>query len=313
MFAWTEKRRITTQSQIAEGDKIASGANRRAIGLVPLPIDRNRHEIAQASAAKYRELMVSIEGNQSTCCLRVISPAARSRAAILIFRGRVLGCIYGNRKLGQQVMGPEGHDRTLSDLTQPDNLLDAYHLSEELVISSASLFHGVVLEPPTGHPEQKLEWTTNALIEKNMPGVIVVSTIDGLSVCMMYVFRGRIIGVFSFRDGWVESSYHSALRYLLETPNANISASMLTARNIDEVMDLTFSLTGLADRKVENWATLTGSPPIMNQDDTGEALRTTWQLQAIGGYNNPRITKEQPKTSGKWTFPTKKDKKSPEK
>jgi len=309
MFAWTEKRRIETQSQISEHDKIASGANRRAIGLVPLPIDRSRHEIAQASAAKYRELMFSVEGNQSTCCLRVISPRMQSRAAILVFRGRVLGCIYGNRKLGQQIMGPAGHERTLSDLTQLDNLLDAYHLSEEMVIAAASLFHGIVLEPPTGHPEQKLEWTTNALLEKNMPGVIVVSTVDGLSVCMMYVFRSRIIGVYSFRDGWVESDYQTALKYLLETPSANISASMLTARNIDEVMEHTFSLTGLADRKVETWGTLTGSAPIMNQDEHGEALRTTWQLQAIGGYST-KPTKEQPKISGKWTFPKKK---SPEK
>jgi hypothetical protein len=305
MFAWSEKRRIETQSQISEHDKIASGANRRAIGLVPLPVDRTAHEISQATAAKYRELMVSIEGNQSTCCLRVISPRMRSRAAILIFRGRVLGCIYGNRTLGQQIMGPEGHDRTLSDLTQPDNLLDAYLLSEEMVISSASLFHGVVLDPPTGHPEQKLEWTTNALLEKNMPGVIVISTVDGLSVCMMYVFRSRIVGVYSFRDGWVESNYTSAVKYLLETPSANISASMLTSRNIEEVMDLTFSLTGLADRRVESWATLTGSAPLMNQDAQGEALRTTWQLQAIGGYTNPK-PKEQPKTSTKWTFPKKK-------
>ena len=65
---------------------------------------------------------------------------------------------------------------------------------------------------------------------------------------MVYIFKGQIIGVYSFSEGWVQSTYEKALEYVVNSPNAQVMASALAASNIKEVESLTFSLTGLGDR-----------------------------------------------------------------
>jgi hypothetical protein len=282
MFAWREKRDFDSQlKRVSSSSSTKSGANRRAIGLMPLPTQEDGREVAQSDAVRYHEMLVSIEGKQSTCCLRIISPRRRSRAAILIFRGRVLGCIYGNKSLGQQLMGHEAHRHAMNDLAFPDNIIDAYDLAEELVLATASMFHGVVLEPSSEfNNEERFEWCIQALLDSDNAGCVVISTQDNLSVCMVYTYRGKIVGVYSYRDGWVSSSYEAGLKYVLETVNSGISASMLPLTSAEEIMQLTFSLSGLADRAQQEWLQKE-SGPLYAADIQGESVRTTWQLQQL--------------------------------
>src|SRR5215470_9812622 len=104
MFWKTRKKFEDQVRTMVSQTQAYSGANRRAINLIPLPVISDGHEIAQTQTVRYHHLLISIEGNQRTCCLKIISPRKKSRAAILIFRGRVVGCLYGRKDLGFQVM-----------------------------------------------------------------------------------------------------------------------------------------------------------------------------------------------------------------
>jgi hypothetical protein len=309
MYAW-HKKAATTTSEVNKtftDRSTFTGANRRAIGLIPVPLDESADKIPLPSSQKYRELLVSIEGKQSTCCLRIISPRRRSRSAVLIFRGRVMGCIYGAKNLGRQLMGQEAHLRAMSDLALPDNTVDAHMLDEEVVLAAASLFHGSVLQPPQDAQVQEIyEWCIEATISSDLPACVVVSDATHVPVCMTYLMKGRIVGVYSFKDGWVSSAFEAGLKYVLETPGVNISASVLDS-NEQDADGLTFSLTGLGDRDNQQWSSgghSTLEMPIC--DIQGEAQRTTWQLQSIqkGIINqSPRMQSEiNPSTGGFFGF-----------
>ena len=225
-------------------------ANRRAIGLLPAPVTEESHQVFDSHDLKYHQLLISIEAKQFTCCLRLVSPRRKSRAALLIFRGRVLGCVYGNKTIGCQLFGKEAHQYALADLAEPDNILDAYMLSDELVLASASLFHGYVLNAsPDTRAQQLFNIAVDGLKSSRSPGCVVISTDDNMAACMVYFFGGQIIGVYSFREGWVEPSYAGAQRYLVAVPNAKIMASSIAAKNVEEVMELTFGLTPIAEAR----------------------------------------------------------------
>jgi len=249
MFAWKDKKGIQeTISKLVSAENNGQGANRRAINLVPLPTVRETHEIAHSHRIRYHQLLVSIEAKQSTCCIRVISEASKSRAAILVFRGRVLGCLYGSKFEDQQIFGEEAHQRAMSELAKPDNIIDTYLLSEELVLAGGALFHGHQVEHSGGTPEQCFESAVTHLMHSNSPGCVVINSANNEALCMVYVFRGHIIGVYSFSEGWVQSTYETALEYVVSSPNTKVMASALAASNIKEVENMTFSLTGLGDR-----------------------------------------------------------------
>jgi hypothetical protein len=167
----------------------------------------------------------------------------------------VLGCIYGNRRYPNQLFGEEAYKHILTDIAQPDNFIDAYILSEEIVLAAGSLFHGEVFNGDNGScAEELFETAYRGLIDSAMPGCIVVNDQNNLPVCLVYIFAGRIVGIFSHRDGWLNTQYETGLRYVAKTRNARVCASMLAARNTQEVNNITFSLSGLADRASEPWA-----------------------------------------------------------
>ena len=88
---------------------------------------------------------------------RSISPRKKSRSAILIFRGRVVGCLYGRKDIGFQIMQQDAQMHAMAELATPGNVLDAYQLPEDLVLAAAALFHGQVLEfGQAGPPDQSV-------------------------------------------------------------------------------------------------------------------------------------------------------------
>jgi hypothetical protein len=251
MFAWKLKRLMREEEQeLISHSPSYSGANRRAINLIPLPVSSDGHELANTATVKFHHLLVTIEGNQRTCCLKIISPKKRSRAALLIFRGRVVGCLYGKRAADFHFFNQDAHQLALTDLATAGNILDAYQLPEDLVLAAASLFHGQVLDFNGSYaPRQILEAAVQQIMAFGLPGCVVVNTGDNEMVCMVYIAGGRILGVYSSQDGWVEPTAQAALGYLSALPDAKVVASVLAVRTVDDVARMGFSLTGLGDRR----------------------------------------------------------------
>lgn len=293
MFAWKEKRDTKTrlEKMLADHEEHC-GVNRRAIGLIPVPPRTHIREVGQSNNLKYHQLLISIEGNHQTCCLRVVSPRHKSRSAIMVFRGRVLGCLYGNKSLKQQLFGQEALERAMSDLSHPESILDAYLLPEDLVLAAGALFHGNALHFSTALTNEKTyESACEILMRSNMPGCVVINTGNDLAVCMVYLFGGRIVGVYSFKEGWVETSYEAGLNHLLETHDARVVATMLPCHNVNEVMKLTSSLTGLADRKAPppqtDFAPRTYEDMLLNcNTPEAEHMRTALQLSQIASHKS---------------------------
>ena len=236
-----------------QGNSQYEKSSRRAVSLMPGPALKDVQDIPISDQSKFRQLLLSIEGNQSSCCIKVASPRHKSRTAILIFRGRVIGCVYGNKRMERQLFGQEAYGCVLADISHQTNTIDAYLLSEDLVLAAASLFTGDVYNAGGNHSAEEIfESAHRGLVHSGMPGCIVVKNAEGLAVCIVYVFGGKIVGVFSHKEGWVSTSYEKAWQYVTGTHGAKVSGSMLSARNIEEVTAMSFSLSGINEHKPES-------------------------------------------------------------
>jgi hypothetical protein len=251
-------------------DSNTQGATRRATNMVP--VASGQHEIAYTGTVKFHQLLISLEGNQRTGCLRIISPKRKSRSAILIYRGRVVGCLYGSRKMNSHCLQQDAHQHALSDLANPGNLLDAYELPEELVLAAASLFNGDVMRlDQRQSSEDMMDQALRSLTQTNLPGVAVASTIDEEMVCMIYVYGGKIIGIFSARDGWTKPSYEAAIASIKVGTPTKVVASYLAVRDLN---NLGFSLTGLADSNAIR------RQEMANQNQQAQAVDAFWQIHS---------------------------------
>lgn len=250
MFVWKEK--LTVKEEIEKAillDVTQRGSNRRAVGLVPAPRgDEALREVAESRKLRYQQLLISIEGRKRTCCIKVYSPKRKSRSALLTFRGRVLGCIYGRKELESQLIGYDAFEQFQEDIAVDQSIVDTYILPEDLALAAGSLFHGEVYhQPARSKALDTFQFVFKNLVTSQMPGCIVLKRMGTDEVeSFIYMFGGQVVGIFSFADGWLENSYQQALTLVEEgSVSTIVSASKLNACNVEEVYDLTFSLTGI--------------------------------------------------------------------
>ncbi len=226
-----------------------AGFTRRATSIVPVALEGS-HEIAYTSSLRYHELLISLEGHQRTGCLRVISPKSKSRSAIMMYKGRVVGCIYGAKKIDGHLLQEEAYDHILADLSNPGNVLDAYELPEQLVLAAASLFEGQMVQVDTQQKaEDAMDQALRAVAESKLPGCAVLSSANDAMVCVVYLLDGKIIGLFSAKDGWVKPSYEAAMEVAKKNPRMKVKAAYLPMTAKQQNGEMGFSLTGLADMR----------------------------------------------------------------
>ncbi|PWT97901.1 MAG: hypothetical protein C5B53_07415 [Candidatus Melainabacteria bacterium] len=222
--------------------------SRRALDMIPHA--RDAHSIALFDLAKYQQVVLSVEGNQTTCGLKFASASRKFRSAVLIFRGRVLGCIFGSKRYPQQLFGRVAYDQLLAEMSN-DCLIEAHPLDESLALAAGSMFHSEFIKLPSD--TTLLNAFTSAyiqLVQDGRPGNIIVNDLTGLPIVTVYLFNREVVGVYSQRNGWRSSSYETALGCLRNLDHARVFASRLTAQDIQEVLPLTFALSSLGERKL---------------------------------------------------------------
>lgn len=299
MFVWKKTKNSDDVTSLTKTH--GNGVSRRAINMLPSAAPGQR-EILHTTGLKYHQLLVTLEGNKRTGVVKVVNPKRRSRAAILMYRGRVIGCVYGRKGLDGQVMQGDAHNATLADLATTGNLVDAYQLSEEIVLASASLFHGDVLEvPKTGDAISQFQAALSEISKTQKPGCIVVNSSDSEMKSMVYVSKGQIQGVFCAQKGWVEPTAESAHKIIRNAKQAvEISASILCIENVETVDSMSFSLSGLADRdKYQVFV-----PQLIGMDNVGyqsDYIPTVSTYSAMRGLQ-PANWKTAPIVKGPQTF-----------
>lgn len=230
--------------------KVFFGASRRAIDLMPGALAHSQAEATQTADVKFHQLLINLEGSQVTGCFKVVSPITRSRSAILLYRGRSLGCVFGERTLEHQIFSEEGLACALEDLSSPDNTLIVHQLPEDIVLAAASLFQG----QPLGISHQQsakdyFQAAMDLLLESTSPGCIVVKQKHDDAMAMVYITRGKVVGIYSNRDGWLDPSQLSTLFDLTGTDEVEISGSVLLVQNGEQAYLLGTSLSGLSSRR----------------------------------------------------------------
>jgi hypothetical protein len=231
------------------------GANRRATGLLPEPSGEHGKEMLFDKYADYTQLFAAIKANQQTCCIKFSSETQKSRGAILIFQGRVLGAIYGRKDLDGKLFHQEAFALALKDISQPDVELVGHVLSEALAVATASLFHGEFGEASEHKIGQNAFSQCYAnLTDSKKPGCILVHDNEDLTVFAAYFFDGRMVALYSGMEGWLPATIQVAFQKMATRGEVKVTSTVLKVDNIKEVTELTFALSELDDRLDQNRA-----------------------------------------------------------
>lgn len=212
-------------------------------------------DVKDTVAVRFHHLVISLEGGQRSGCLKIESPRAKSRSAVLLYRGRVVGCVYGRKNMICKYLAQDAHKCAMSDLASPGNVVEAYELPEEIVLSAASLFCGQPVhlnQAPS--PDRVFEQAMGIVVRSGLPGCVVLTSDTNESVCLFYIHNGQVLGVHSAKDGWLSNTKPDFLRqYVRDLGPVRVMGSVLPSQST-EPEQLGFSLSGLGDRPSVNHA-----------------------------------------------------------
>ncbi|PZM81431.1 MAG: hypothetical protein DKT66_19665 [Candidatus Melainabacteria bacterium] len=180
-----------------------SGPNRRLSSLVPPALNTEDEFKMQARHLMVREFMLSLAAFERTCCIHISSSWRKSRASMLVFRGRVLGCIYTRKDLDAPVFAEEAFTLTQTELGEVDTEISAYEIDEEIALASAALFsRHTVAEEATDVLRSPLQ-EYKKFLEVDASGCIFVNDADNQTICRVYVLNGLIVGIYLTGEGWL--------------------------------------------------------------------------------------------------------------
>jgi hypothetical protein len=223
------------------------GTNRRAISLLPEPKCEQSSALPGSQYRNRQQLLLAIEANKSTGCVKVISNKQKSRGALLIFQGRLLGAMYGSSGVQGTLFYDDAFNRLLVDMSDPDTVVSAYALPESLVISTGALFHGQFQEvQQRGGVSEGFHNCFRVLTESRMPGCIMISDSNNVAILSVYMFAGKVVGLYSGKEGWLPANAQDVFQRIAShggVAGGKIKSAVLQMLTMDDVFNLTTSLT----------------------------------------------------------------------
>jgi len=241
---------------------------------------------AQARHLNHHALFYALEANKSTCCISISNERQKSRASIILFRGRILSCVHGRRGLPYHTYGADAFHSTLVDLGNPLTQVTAHALSEGLALAASSVFLG---EKKEQKPRQELgnfvQSTQEHISKIKQPGCIVFKDVQMQTHCILYLCNGEIAGLYSFQVGWIEKKVEQYLsRFVAKEPHLLAQAFVLRVCSLESLYDLTIGLSGLPSSRADklSWITSPVSQDSLAPMETHmlaePALKDTFRL-----------------------------------
>ncbi len=218
---------------------------RRAIDLfMPSISGKLLHEL-QCSNCDAKKLLDDLELAHFTGCIKARSEEKKSRSAMVIIDGRIVGAIYGKKDAQETYPVDKAFKMMGSDLLEPDTLLTVYELPHGVVLSMASIFLGCKIAKDAGKSTQ--DYLDHAVMSMKLAGETGCITIfqdSELITSMVFIFEGAPVGVYTITDQCFTEDCAQILEETNQKNNAGIEAHILPVHLLSSAVTFGYKLGG---------------------------------------------------------------------
>ncbi|MBX9721206.1 MAG: hypothetical protein K2X81_07420 [Candidatus Obscuribacterales bacterium] len=219
---------------------------RRATDLIMPPLDNtqrpNRMRIGQEDDLLW--LVTDLEGGERTGCVKAFCEAKKSRAAVLLYRGRAVGCVYNNKKLTDPLAIDGSLQMMLKDCQTPDTALVMYSLPEEVILAMSALFLGYPLERSDDLDARTyMDYILSWFKQKEQTACLAFSLPSSCSTVLAFVSNGQFVGAFFVDTQEFSEDVNQIYKSIADDPLTRVEASILPSELLSQDVRLGFSLS----------------------------------------------------------------------
>ncbi len=220
---------------------------RRAIDLVmPPPDEESLESLKTFKISDYdlEWLITDVEGGMRTGCLKATSESKMSRAAILLYKGRAVGCIYGCKSNPDAKATEESLTLTLSDLEASDTMVTMYDLPDEATLAMSALFLGYTLPREDNLDSRSyFDNVMNSFVSNASTACVVLTIPSTKSTYLIFVGKGKFGGAFFVEEQQFTKDRNAIYQLFESDANAQVEVSLLSADATAPGVRFGYSLT----------------------------------------------------------------------
>ncbi len=189
-------------------------------------------------------LITDLEGGMKTGCVKAWCKRRLSRSALLLFRGRVVGCIYNCKSQPETGTTEESLQKMLSDLKIPDTDVHVYDLPECITLAMSALFLGYPVQRNDDYDARTyMDYICDWFESKRNTACLAITLPSNSATCLGFVYQGQFCGAFYLEDQQFRSDKEFVYELLRKDLRANVEASLLPSEMTSGANRFGFSLS----------------------------------------------------------------------
>lgn len=217
---------------------------KRATDLILPPISGEAPNSFKIADYDLEWLITDLEGGMRTGCVKASSEERLSRSAMLLYRGRAVGCIYGCKTMKDSLPTEQSLQMMLADLTLPETQVTIYDLPEDVTLSLSALFLGY----PVQHSEELdarsyMDYLCGWFADKGQTACLAVTFPATGGTCLGFVHKGQYVGSFYVEDQKFSPDKSFMYELLANDPHSGVAASILPPELTSSAVRFGFSLS----------------------------------------------------------------------
>ncbi len=218
---------------------------RRAIDLIlPSVGGETPNKFSMSEEGELEWLITNLEGGMRTGCVKAFSEERLSRSAVLLYKGRAVGCIYGNKSMTEPQPTEPSLQMMLSDLSLPATTVLIYDLPEDVTLAMSALFLGYPVERSDDLDARSyMDYICKWLAEKEQTACLAFSLPANSATCLAFVHRGHYVGSFYVEDQTYATDVNVVYDLLSQDQGARVEASILPPEMTSSSVRFGFSLS----------------------------------------------------------------------
>ena len=224
---------------------------KRATDLILPPIDKDSLNEFKIVDYDLEWLITDLEGGMRTGCVKAACESKLSRSAMLLYRGRAVGCIYGCKSMPDTQPTEQSLANMLADLEVPDTDVKIYDLPENVTLAMSALFLGYPVQRNDDYDARAyMDYICGWFESKGNTACLAITLPSNSATCLGYVYKGQFCGAFYVEDQQFRTDKEFVYELLRNDPRANVEASILPPEMTSSAVRFGFSLS-MAKKRVD--------------------------------------------------------------
>ncbi|HEY9678814.1 MAG TPA: hypothetical protein V6C76_12460 [Drouetiella sp.] len=200
---------------------------KRATDLLPPPTVNSWRTI-QTGDRPGAEIVQEWVDDDLTGCVIASNNQHKTRSALLLYRGKGVGCIYTTKTMPLTQPTEEAIKLLVRDLDHPNSVVKVYALPESTVVPMSALFLGYPIFrtddlDAIGYTDYMCGWLKN----RQQSACLAINLPQSCSTCLCLIHQGEFSGAFYVEDQEMIRDQKFVMELLRNEPGAHVEASIL--------------------------------------------------------------------------------------